>query len=165
MPDNGQMNGIIAPYNIVFNGQTVLFTEITSLTNAALTPTAFSDTTITVNELTQINYQLSPVDVDYVTSIGGISAWSISGNLLQGIAPEVADDNVTNPSDTTTVTVYRTRNGFTSTGTLTIVINNLTPPTTAPTGFTLTEGSMADANTLDSGTVVTLDDTLAVVKR
>ena len=165
MPDNGQMNGVNAPYNMVFNGQTVLFTEITSLTNADLTPTAFSDTTITVDELTQVNYQLSPVDVDYVTTIGGIPAWSISGNLLQGIAPEVADDNVTNPSDTTTVTVYRTRNGFTSSGTLTIIINNLTPPTSAPSGFTLTEGSMADADTLDSGSVVTLDDTLAVGKR
>ena len=37
MPDNGQMAGVNAPYNMVFNGQTVLFTEITSLTNADLT--------------------------------------------------------------------------------------------------------------------------------
>ena len=170
MPDTGRiMSGSTPPLDAahtVFMGSTVSYTEISSLNDSGLIPPAFTDTTIMVNELSAVNYQLSPVDVGYVTTIGGIPNWSvINGTTLFGTAPEVTGDNVSNPSDTTTVTIYRTNSYGTSTGTLTIVINNLTPPTTAPDGFTLTEGTMADADTLDSGSVVTLDDTLAVGKR
>ena len=55
MPDNGQMAGVNAPYNMVFDGQTVLFTEITSLTNADLTPSQFSGSDITQEEGTNVN--------------------------------------------------------------------------------------------------------------
>ena len=78
-----------------------------------------------------------------------------------GTAPEVAGDNVANPSDTTTVTVYRTNSYGTSTGTLTININNLTLPVVTPiSGFTHVAGStpLVDSNTLADGSVVALDD-------
>ena len=62
MPDTGStMDGIAEPVEI---GGT--YTEIPSLTNADQVPPAFSDTTITVNEGEAVNYQLSPVDVNYV---------------------------------------------------------------------------------------------------
>ena len=95
--------------------------------------------------------------------IGGIPAWSYNNGFLQGTAPEVTGDNVSNPSDTTTVTVYRTNNYGTSQGTLTIIINNLTAPVITPiTGFTHNASSTAltDSDTLADGSVIELDETL-----
>ncbi len=165
MPDTGSiMNGSTTPQDFlhtVFMGNTVTYTEITSLTDADLVPSSFVDTTITVNELSAVNYQLSPLNAGYVTTIGGIPSWTVQGgNTLVGTAPEVTGDNVTNPSDTTTVTVYRTNSYGTSQGTLTINITNLTPPTTAISGFTHVTGStsLVDSNTLADGSAVSVDE-------
>ena len=162
-------NGIAAPVGVTFEGNLVNYTEITTLSNADLVPPAFTDTTITVDELSAVNYQLSPVDVGYTTTIGGIPAWSlVDGTTLQGTAPEVTGDNVTNPSDTTTVTVYRTNSYGTSQGTLTINITNLTAPVvTAITGFTHNASSTAlvDSSTMDSGSVVDMDESLLDLER
>ena len=78
-----------------------------------------------------VNYQLSPVDVGYVTTIGGFRAGAWQGTRFWS-GPEVNGDNVTNPSDTTTVTVYRTNSYGTSSGTLTINVTNLTAPPVTP---------------------------------
>ena len=172
MPDTGRiMNGSTPPQDVahtVFMGNVVTFTEITSLTNADLVPTAFTDTTITVDELSSVNYQLSPVDVGYTTSIGGIPAWTlVDGTTLQGTAPEVTGDNVTNPSDTTTVTVYRTNSYGTSQGTLTINITNLTAPTVTPiAGVTHIGGTaMIDSDTMDAGSFVQIDNSVGQNER
>ena len=76
MPDtNSTMTATVMPTNAqTFEGNAINWTEITSLTNSDLIPAAFTDTTITVDELSTVNYQLSPVDVGYTTSIGGIPA-------------------------------------------------------------------------------------------
>ena len=109
-----------------------------------MVPSAFADTSITVDELSAVNYQLSPVGVGYVTTIGGIPNWSIlNGTTLVGTAPEVTGDNVANPSDTTTVTVYRTNAYGTSQGTLTINITNLTAPPVTPINGVTHEGGTA----------------------
>ena len=61
MPEaNAVHNGTSAPSSDLSLGQTATYTEITSLTNADQIPPAFTDTSITVNELSTINYQLSP---------------------------------------------------------------------------------------------------------
>ena len=166
MPENGQMNGIGAPYNMVFNGQTVLFTEITSLSNSDLVPPTFSGYDLTVNELASVNYQTQPQDTAYLTAINNLPVGLMSlGGTIIGTAPEVTGDNVANPSDTYTVEVVRTNSYGSSVGTFNIIVNNLTVPVTVPSGFTLTSGNMADSDTLDSNSVLTLDDTLASGKR
>ena len=77
---NAVHNGTSAPVADLTTGAPGTYTEITSLTNSALVPPAFTDTTITVDELSLVNYQVSPMDVDYATTIGGIPAFSMSGN-------------------------------------------------------------------------------------
>ena len=167
MPDNGQMAGVNAPYNMVFDGQTVLFTEITSLTNADLVPPTFTGYDLTIDELSSVNYQTQPQDTAYTTTINNLPVGliAIGGGMIGGNAPEVTGDNVSNPSDTYTIEVVRTNSYGSSTGTLNIIVTNLTVPVTVPSGFTLTSGSMTDADTLDSNSVLTLDDTLASGKR
>ena len=94
------MTGTSAPSSDLSLGQSATYTEITSLTNADQVPPAFTDTSITVNELSTINYQLSPVDVGYTTTVGSAYGWTVvNGTTLMGTAPEVTGDNVANPSD------------------------------------------------------------------
>ena len=84
-----------------------------------------------------------------------------------GTAPEVTGDNVANPSDVTTVTVYRTNSYGTSQGTLTVNITNLTAPVVTPiTGVTDEGGtSLIDSDTLDDGSVVSIDNIINVGNR
>jgi len=163
MPDtNSTMAATVPPTNAqTFEGNAINWTEVTSLTDSDLVPPSFTDTTITVDELSAVNYQVSPVDVGYVTTIGGIPAWSlVDGTTLQGTAPEVTGYNDVNPSDTTTVTVYRTNSYGTSQGTLTVNITNLTaPPVTSITGTTHEGGTaLIDSDTMDDGSVISIDE-------
>lgn len=159
---NAVHNGTSAPVADLTTGAPGTYTEITSLTNSALVPPAFTDTTITVDELSAVNYQVSPMDVDYATTIGGIPAFSMSGNAVVGTAPEVTGDNVANPSDTTTVTVYRTNSYGTSQGTLTINITNLTAPVVTPIAGVTHEGGtpLIDSDTMDDGSVISIDNVI-----
>lgn len=153
---------------ITFDGNVINWTEITSLSNADLAPPAFADTSITVDELSLVNYQLAPVDVGYVTTIAGTPNWSlVSGTTLMGTAPEVTGDNVANPSDTTTVTVYRTNSYGTSSGTLTINITNLTAPPVTPIAGVTHEGGtvLVDSDTMDAGSVISIDDVVEAGNR
>ena len=71
MPDtNSVMNTSALPSSAqTFEGQTINWTEITTLTNAQMVPAPFSAQTITVNELSAVNVQLHPQDASYITSI------------------------------------------------------------------------------------------------
>ena len=157
-PANGFVNnGTSAPSFDLTLGQPATYTEITSLSNADLAPVSFTDTTITVDELSAINYQLSPVDAGYVTTIGSGNGFSIvGGTTLEGTAPEVTGDYVANPSDTIQITVYRTNSYGSTSGTLTLNVTNLTAPITAISGFNHISGTtaMIDSDTLDNGSVV-----------
>ena len=159
MPDTGgTMNGTSAP---LVPG--IAYTEIPSLTDAALAPSAFSGLDLTVNEGESVNYQTQPQDTAYTTTFSGLPAGLIdaNGGMIQGSAPEVTGDNVANPSDTYTITVTRTNSYGSSTGTFDIIVNNLTVPVVTPiSGFTLVSGStpLVDSNTLADGSVVALDD-------
>ena len=143
----------------------IIWNEIATDVDSNYVPTAFSPQTITVNEGDSVNLQIVPAGASFTTSIGGIPAWTLNGSMLQGTAPDVTGDNVSNPSDTTTVTVYRTNDYGTSQGTLTIVINNLSTPVNPPSGFTLEHGTLIDSNTLDSDSVISFDNGLEVGKR
>ena len=73
------------------------------------------------------------------------------------------NDNVTNPSDTYTFTVTRTNSYGSSTGTLTLVVNNLTAPVTAISGFNHIAGTtaMIDSDTMDDGSAVHVNTAVA----
>ena len=169
MPDtNAVHNGTSAPAIDLTLGQASNYTEITSLTNSALVPTAYSDYTITVDEGSTINVQTQPQDTAYTTTFSGLPLGVIgfAGNI-NGTAPEVTGDNVANPSDTYTVTVTRTNSYGSSQGTLTIVVNNLTAPVVTPiTGVTV-EGSVGliDSDTMDDGSVISIDEQVGVGER
>ncbi len=140
MPNSGgSMDATSAPADTA----EITYTEIPTQDDSNFVPAAYPDTTITVDEGDVLNVQLQSADTTYVTTIGGIPAFSVtSDGRLIGTAPAVSGDNVANPSDTTTVTVYRTNDFGTSSGTLTIVINNLTAPTVATGDFTVDTGSI-----------------------
>jgi len=131
MPTNGQMSGTGAPYNMVFDGQTVLFTEITSLENSDLTPPVFSATDIVQEEATSVNIQVSPQDVSYSTSVDISPVGSglvFNGTyLIQGTLADVGADTVY------TVTVTRANSYGSTVGTFTITATDVAPVQTNST--------------------------------
>lgn len=167
-PTNGYIHsGTTAPTGGTFEGNAINWTEITSQVNADLAPSAFSDTTITVDELSAVNVQLHPVDAPYTTTIvdndnSGLSL-DANGVHLQGSAPEVTGDYSTNPTDTYTIDIVRTNSYGSASGTLTVIVTNLTAPVTAISGFTHVSGStaMIDSDTMDDGSVVNVNGTVA----
>lgn len=158
MPDSGSsMNAVSAPADTA----EITYTEIPTQDDSNFVPAAYSDQTITVNEGDVLNVQLQPQDTNYVTTIGGTSAFSVTGDgRLIGTAPPVSGDTTSNPSDTTTVTVYRTNDFGTSQGTLTIVINNLTAPTVDTGDFTVDTGSIV-GGVLQANSLADLSMTLS----
>lgn len=153
-----------------FQGNAIQWTEVTTLSNAELAPPAFSAATLTVNESSSVNYQTQPQDTGYTTVISGLPVGLIDlgGGIIGGTAPEVAQDNVANPSDTYTITVTRSNTYGSSAGTLTLVVNNLTAPVvTAITGFThdATTTALIDDDIMDDGSAVTMDETLSDFER
>ena len=167
IPTNGYVNnGTEIPTADTFLGNPVAYTEITTLTNADLAPAAFSDTTMTVNELSAVNIQLHPTDASYVTSIdanGSGLTLDVNGIHLNGTAPEVLQDYDANPSDSYTIYVIRTNAYGSSTGTLTLVVTNLTAPVTAISGFNHVSGTtaMVDSDTMGDGSVVHVNGQVA----
>ncbi len=168
-PDNGHTHdGTAAPTSaILFEGNPINWTEITSVDNAALAPSAFTDATVTVDELSAVNVQLHPTGVDFTTSIIDTDSSGLvlaSDNIhLNGTAPEVTGDYDANPTDTYTIEVVRTNTYGSSSGTLTIEVTNLTAPVTAISGFNHVSGTtaMIDSNTMDDGSVVHVNNDVA----
>ena len=162
MPDtNAEHNGSFAPVADLTLGQTANYTEISSLTNSALAPTAFTDATLTVDEFSSVNYQTQPVDTSYVTTFSNLPSGLIgNAGTITGTAPEVTGFNDVNPDDSYTITVTRTNSYGSASGTLTLVVNNLTVDTTPVSGFTLVTGSqpMVDSDTMDDHTTLSIDD-------
>jgi hypothetical protein len=167
IPTNGYTNnGTAAPTNAIeFESNPINWTQITSLTNADLAPTAFSDQTITVDELSTVNIAVTPSDAGWNTTItdNDSSGLTLVGHNVEGTAPEVLNDNVANPSDTYTITVTRTNSYGSSTGTLTIIVTNLTAPVTAISGWNHVSGTtaMVDSNTMGDGSVVHFNTSVA----
>lgn len=137
MPDTGRiMNGSTPPQDAahtIFMGNTVTYTEITSLTNADLTPDAYSGTNITQEEGTNVNIQIEPQGVTYSTSVDISPTGSglvYSNGLLSGTLADVGADT------TYTVTVTRANSYGSSVGTFTITATDVAPVNTQTTPFT-----------------------------
>ncbi len=169
MPDTGNEDaGSSAPTG-TFQGNAINWSEVTTLTNADLVPSAFSDATVTVDELTAVNVQVHPQGASWATTIsdpsGNFSLNSIFN--IVGTSPEVTPDNVTNPYDDYPITVTRTNAYGSSTGTLTLRVNNLTAPFTAISGFNWdnTSTPLADSDRLADGSVVHMNTALTDGKR
>ena len=136
MPDtNGVMDGTSAPTTDLSLGQAATYTEITSLTNADLTPAQFSQADITQEEGTNINLPISPVDVTYSTSVsispaGSGLVYNTGTQVLQGTLADVGADT------TYTVTVTRANAYGSSVGSFTITATDVAPTQTHTTPWT-----------------------------
>ena len=154
MPDTGgEVAGTAAP-----TGQA--YTEITSHTNADLTPAQFSSTDYTHQEGTAVNLQLYPAGATFTQSVsisptGSGLAYNIHTGYLQGTLADVASDTIY------TVTVTRANSYGSTVGTFEIQATNVAPAV-AISGFTVISSSvpLIDSDTLDDGSAVTLDDNI-----
>lgn len=162
----------LTPYSVDADGRPVnadgiTWTEIVSLTDAMQVPSTFYGLPLSVNEGESVIYQTQPVDTNYVTTFSGLPAGLVDAGagMIMGTAPQVAGDNVANPSDDFTIDVIRTNSFGSSTGQLTLTVANLTPPATLPAGFTLVSGSLNEDGSLASDSVVGIDGGLEVGKR
>jgi len=166
-PTNGHThNGTDAPTNaILFEGNPINWTEITSQTNADLAPPSFLDWNLTINELGAVNIAVAPADAGFTTTIvdNDGSGLTLVGLNVEGTAPEVTGDYSSNPSDVYTIDVVRTNSYGSTTATITLTVVNLTAPVTAISGFNHVSGTTAliDADTMDDGSVVHVNNTVA----
>ena len=166
MPDNGQSNGVsTAPVNTA----DIVYTQIMTEADALHAPAAFSDASVSVDEGSAVNVQVEPAGMlSWTTSVADLPAGlSYLNGTIQGTAPEVTGDNVTNPSDDHVISVIRTNAYGSSAGYLTLTVANLTAPTVAVSGFTwdATSTPLVDSDTMADGSVVTFDDTIEAAKR
>ena len=170
-PTTGYTNdATTAPSGDTFQGSNIVWTEVTSLTNADLAPPQFTAATLTVNEFASVNYQTQPQDTGYVTTITNLPPFlmDFGGGIIAGSAPEVTGDYIANPSDTYSITVTRTNSYGSSAGTLTLIVNNLTAPVIqAISGFTHNGSStpLIDDDVMDDGSLVDVDETLDEAQR
>ena len=136
MADNqSTMTGTSVPSGayLTFMSNAVTFTEITSLTDADLTPSAFSFSNISQEEGTAVNLQLYPAGATFSQSAtispntSGL-VYNTSSHYLQGTLADVGADTVY------TVTVIRANSYGSTTSTFTItatdvpVASSLTTP-------------------------------------
>ncbi len=128
-------------------------------------PSAPSDQTLTIDEGGPINFQAVPAgSTGFTTTIVDTDGAGVvlNGQYIEGTGPQVSGNRIDNPSDTYTVIIRRTNAYGSSDATLTITVNNLTAPSVAISGFThdAASNSLIDSDTLDSGSVVSFDNTL-----
>ena len=123
-----------APSSTTFNSVNVTYTEITSLTDADLTPVQFSANDITQEESTNVNLQVTPSGASWSTSVtitpSGSGLVYDGYSLIQGTLTDVGADT------TYTVTVTRANSYGSSVGTMTITATDVAPVTTNDTSFT-----------------------------
>ena len=136
MPDTGNtMTATSAPTTVLFMGNTATYTEITSYTNADLTPDAYSNTDITQQEGTAVNIAIHPHDASFTSSVsispsGSGMVYNSGSGVLQGTLADVASDTVY------TVTVTRVNSYGSSVGSFTVTVTDLAPATTHTTPWT-----------------------------
>jgi hypothetical protein len=146
------------------------YTEIPTQADSLFAPSAPALQDTTVDENAAVNIQVAPTGaLNYTVAVSGLPAGlSFDGlSVVQGTAPEVTGDNVANPSDVFTITVTNSNAYGSTSGTFDLTVTNLTQPVTPATGTTHVVGSTAlvDSDTLDDGSAVTVDDTVAAGQR
>ena len=136
MPDNGgTMTATSAPAGQTFLSNPVTYTEITSYTNADLTPPAFTNADITQQEGSAVNIGIQPMDVGYTSSVsispaGSGMIYTSGTGMLQGTLSDVASDT------DYTVTVTRVNSYGSSVGSFTVTVTDLAPTTSHTTPWT-----------------------------
>ena len=166
-PTNGHTHdGSSVPTSaILFEGNAINWTEITSVANADLAPASFLDWNLAINELGSVNIAVAPADASFTTTIvdNDGSGLTLVGLNIEGTAPEVTGDYNSNPSDVYTIDVVRTNSYGSTSATITLTVVNLTAPIAAISGFNHVSGTtaMIDADTMDDGSVVHVNNTVA----
>ena len=135
MPDTGgTMTATVAPSGITFEGNPINYTEITSLSNADLTPTQFSGNNITQEEGTNVNIQVVPAGATWTTSVSISPANSgllyDGSSLVQGTLADVGADTVY------TITVTRANSYGSTMGSITVTATDVAPVQTNTTPWT-----------------------------
>ena len=136
MPDtNNTMTATSAPTADTTLGQSATYTEVTSLTDSDLTPTAFSGSDIAQEEATAVNLQLFPAGATFsqsvdVTPTGSGLVYNTLSGYLQGTLTDVGSDT------TYTVTVTRANSYGSTVGTFTITATDVAPVQTNNTPWT-----------------------------
>lgn len=137
MPDTGNaMTGSAAPTGLWlqdFGG--VTYTEITSLTNADLTPSQFSSTDYTFTEGSAVNIAIDPSDATWSTSVtispsGSGLVYNTGSKMLQGTLTDVSADTLY------TITVVRANSYGSSTGSFEILSTDVPVAPTLTTPWT-----------------------------
>jgi hypothetical protein len=144
------------------DGFGIIWDEIPTLADEQFAPASFDISDLTVDEGAAVNYQVAPADATgYSTTVTGLpSGLAFDGaTVVQGNAPIVADDNVTNPSDDFTITVTRANDYGSTVDTFVLTVNNLTAPQVEISGFQHVTGStpLVDSDTMDDGSVVYME--------
>ena len=133
MPDtSSNMNVAFYPSNgMVFKGAQVPVTEITSLTNADLTPSQFSSTDYTYQEGTNVNLQVTPAGASWTTSVSitpsGSGLVYDGYSVIQGTLADVSTDTIY------TVSVTRANSYGSTIGTFEIQATDVAPVQTNDT--------------------------------
>ena len=123
-----------APSATTFNGVSVSYTEITSLTNADLTPATFSASDIIQEEGTNVNIQVTPAGASWSTSVSitpvGSGLVYDGYSVIQGTLTDVGADTVY------TISVTRANSYGSTTGTMTVTATDVAPVQTNDTSWT-----------------------------
>jgi len=136
MADTGStMTDTSAPSGNTFMGNAVNWTEVTSLTNSDLTPSAFSSLDYSYEEGTAVNFQLLPAGATFTQSVsispaGSGMVYNSSTGYLQGTLTDVGADT------TYTVTVTRANAYGSSVGTFEVQATDVAPVPTLSTPWT-----------------------------
>jgi hypothetical protein len=128
------MNGTSAPASDLTLGQAATYTEITSLTDSDLAPSAFSGSDITQEEGTNVNIQVTPAGAAWSTSVSitpsGSGLVYDGYSLIQGTLTDVGADT------TYTISVTRANAYGSTTGTMTVTATDVAPVQTNDTPWT-----------------------------
>jgi len=165
MPSTGGTHaGSSAPSNTA----DITYNVISTGDDANYAPASFTISDLTVDENTAVNYPVAPAGGSFTTTVSGLpSGLSFNLTSISGTAPEVAQFSDANPSDTFTITVTRTNSFGSTSSNFDIIVNNTTVDTTPISGFTHVSQTitLVDSDTLEAGSVVTIDNSLEQGKR
>ena len=162
MPDTGStMTGTARPADT----SEIIYSEIPTNADNLYAPSAFTIADLTVNEGATVNYQVSPQDAPYTTTLTGApTGLTYSLGVLDGTAPEVTGDNVANPSDDYVITVTRTNDFGSTSSTFTLTVDNLTAPVVATGDWSANSGTIT-AGVLQGDSTANLSFTLSEGER
>ena len=135
IPTNGfNDDQSVAPTGGTFMGNNINWTEVTSLTNADLTPAAFSSSDVSQQEGTAVNIAVAPAGATWSTSVtispAGSGLVYDGYSLIQGTLTDVGADT------DYTITVVRANSYGSSTGTMTVTATDVAPTQTMITPWT-----------------------------